>query len=194
MTRCGIYHSSPCWVVSQFAKLRHHRTSLRDGRVVARVSESAPVLQEFKNLTPLSVQTRGRGSAVRRHFHPTQHITFAGTPYPLRQICFRAGRSPCTPMRSGTHRPKTCCECGFWSIPSADSRLPDSDTITLVQNRPAAFTRRKLSAVVRKAITSYYTEQERQEIAEAAKRQGVSMSSFIALAALKESRRAKRNT
>lgn len=57
---------------------------------------------------------------------------------------------------------------------------------------PVAFTRRKLSPVVRKAISSYYTEQERQEIAQAAKRQRISMSSFVALAALKEARRANR--
>ena len=40
--------------------------------------------------------------------------------------------------------------------------------------------RRKLSAVVRKATASYYTAEEQQEIAQAAKREGISMSSFIA--------------
>jgi len=58
-----------------------------------------------------------------------------------------------------------------------------------VKKRPAAFSRRKLVSVVRKAITSYYTEQEQQEIAQSARRQGISMSSFVASAALKEARR-----
>jgi uncharacterized protein (DUF1778 family) len=58
-----------------------------------------------------------------------------------------------------------------------------------VKKRPAGFTRRKLSAVVRKAITSYYTDKEHMEIAGAAKQQNISMSSFVASAALKEARR-----
>jgi len=37
-----------------------------------------------------------------------------------------------------------------------------------VKEKPVAFTRRKFSAVVRKGIISYYTEQEKQEIARAA--------------------------
>jgi len=45
---------------------------------------------------------------------------------------------------------------------------------------------------VRKAITSYYAEQEQAEIARAAKQQSVSMSSFVATAALKEARRLNR--
>jgi uncharacterized protein (DUF1778 family) len=61
-----------------------------------------------------------------------------------------------------------------------------------VKEKPVAFTRRKFSAVVRKGIISYYTEQEKKEIAQAAKREGVSMSSFIASAALKEARHASR--
>jgi uncharacterized protein (DUF1778 family) len=61
-----------------------------------------------------------------------------------------------------------------------------------VKKSAAGFTRRKLSAVVRKAITSYYTEQEQTEIARAAKQQNVSMSSFVALAALKEARTVNR--
>jgi hypothetical protein len=44
------------------------------------------------------------------------------------------------------------------------------------------FTRRKISDVVRKAITSYYTDHEQLEIAKAAKRQNISMSSFVASA------------
>ena len=61
-----------------------------------------------------------------------------------------------------------------------------------MNNQPRSFARRKLSAVVRKAITSYYTEEEQQEVAQAAKRQRISMSSFVASAALKEARRANR--
>jgi uncharacterized protein (DUF1778 family) len=48
--------------------------------------------------------------------------------------------------------------------------------------------------VVRKAITSYYTEQEQDEIAQAAKREGISKSSFVASAALKEARRLSRKS
>jgi uncharacterized protein (DUF1778 family) len=51
-----------------------------------------------------------------------------------------------------------------------------------------------LSAVVRKAITSYYTAEEQQEIAQAAKREGISMSSFVATASLAEARRGNRKT
>jgi uncharacterized protein (DUF1778 family) len=58
-----------------------------------------------------------------------------------------------------------------------------------VKKQPAGFTRRRLSAVVRKAITSYYTEQEESEIQKAAKQQKISKSSFVASAALKEARR-----
>jgi uncharacterized protein (DUF1778 family) len=58
--------------------------------------------------------------------------------------------------------------------------------------RPTSFRRRKLSAVVRKAITSYYTDQEQMEIERAAKQQKISMSSFVASAALKEARRVTR--
>jgi len=43
--------------------------------------------------------------------------------------------------------------------------------------------------VVRKAITSYYTDQEQMEIAKAARQQKISMSSFVASSALKEARR-----
>jgi uncharacterized protein (DUF1778 family) len=55
--------------------------------------------------------------------------------------------------------------------------------------KPAAFKRRKLSAVIRKAITSYYTDHEQSEIEKAAKRLKISKSSFVASAALKEARR-----
>jgi uncharacterized protein (DUF1778 family) len=57
-----------------------------------------------------------------------------------------------------------------------------------VKKQPA-FRRRKLSTVVRKAITSYYTDQEQAEIEKAAKQQKISKSSFVASAALKEARR-----
>lgn len=69
----------------------------------------------------------------------------------------------------------------------------DGATIRRVKNRPVAFTRRKLAAVVRKAIISYYTEEEREEVTKAAKQQRISLSSFVASAALKEARRANRN-
>ena len=58
-----------------------------------------------------------------------------------------------------------------------------------MRRQPAGFRRRKLSTVVRKAITSYYTDQEQIEIERAAKQQKISMSSFVASAALKEARR-----
>jgi uncharacterized protein (DUF1778 family) len=58
-----------------------------------------------------------------------------------------------------------------------------------VRKKAAGFTRRKLSAVERKAITSYYTAPEQMEIENAAKQQKISMSSFVASAALKEARR-----
>jgi uncharacterized protein (DUF1778 family) len=58
-----------------------------------------------------------------------------------------------------------------------------------VVKQSPAFKRRKLSAVVRKAITSYYTDQEQTEIEKAAKQQKISKSSFVASAALKEARR-----
>jgi uncharacterized protein (DUF1778 family) len=58
-----------------------------------------------------------------------------------------------------------------------------------VKKQYAGFRRRKLSAVVRKAITSYYTEQEQAEIEKAAKQQKISKSSFVASAALREARR-----
>ena len=63
-------------------------------------------------------------------------------------------------------------------------------TIVAVKKRTPAFRRRKLSSVVvRKAITSYYSEQEQREIEKAAAEQNVSKSSFVASAALKEARR-----
>ena len=49
--------------------------------------------------------------------------------------------------------------------------------------------RRRLTSSVRKRITSYYIESEQEEIATAAAFQGVSLSSFIATAALNEARR-----
>jgi len=69
----------------------------------------------------------------------------------------------------------------------------DNATMRRVKDQPAGF-KRKLSTVVRKAITSYYSEQEQQEVAQAAKRQRISMSSFVASAALKDARRANRQT
>ena len=48
--------------------------------------------------------------------------------------------------------------------------------------------RRRLTNSNRKRITSYYTAAEQREIEEAASAQGVSLSSFVASAALKEAR------
>jgi uncharacterized protein (DUF1778 family) len=55
-----------------------------------------------------------------------------------------------------------------------------------------SFTRRKLATVTRKAISSYYTHDEQEEIVRAAKRQRISISSFVAAAAVKEARRHNR--
>jgi uncharacterized protein (DUF1778 family) len=49
--------------------------------------------------------------------------------------------------------------------------------------------RRKLTSSIRKRITSYYIASEQEEIATAAASQGVSLSSFIASAALREARK-----
>ena len=84
-------------------------------------------------------------------------------------------------------------KAGTNAMPLAYPHLATGATITLVKKKSAGFTRRKLSTVVRKAITSYYAEQEQVEIAHAAKQQNVSMSSFVASAALKEARRLNRH-
>ena len=70
--------------------------------------------------------------------------------------------------------------------------LGDDGTMAYVKSKSPSFNRRKLSAVVRKAITAYYTAEEQQEIAQAAKREGISMSSFVATASLAEARRGNR--
>jgi uncharacterized protein (DUF1778 family) len=49
--------------------------------------------------------------------------------------------------------------------------------------------RRRLVTATRKRITAYYTEREQQEIAKAARAQGLSLSSFIASVSLKEARK-----
>jgi uncharacterized protein (DUF1778 family) len=49
--------------------------------------------------------------------------------------------------------------------------------------------RRRLTSSGRKRITSYYTESEQEELTRAAATQGVSLSSFVASAALKEARK-----
>jgi uncharacterized protein (DUF1778 family) len=61
-----------------------------------------------------------------------------------------------------------------------------------VKKQPS-FARRTLVPVVRKAITAYYTEQEQRQVAQAARKQGTSMSSFVALASLAEAHRINRN-
>jgi hypothetical protein len=82
-----------------------------------------------------------------------------------------------------------------WGTKSISRRLRWFDsgaTIMSVKKEPVRFKRRKLSAVVRRAITSYYTDQEQREIEKAAKQQKISKSSFVASAALKEARRTTR--
>jgi uncharacterized protein (DUF1778 family) len=46
-------------------------------------------------------------------------------------------------------------------------------------------TRRRLHNTVRKTILSYYSEEEAEKVARAAKKQNVTMSNFVASAALK---------
>jgi hypothetical protein len=85
--------------------------------------------------------------------------------------------------------------CGMHSADGANIIFVTKRPITFrifVTKRPITFRRRKLAAVVRKAITSYYTEEEQQEIEQAARRERISKSSFVASAALKEARRANR--
>jgi uncharacterized protein (DUF1778 family) len=47
-------------------------------------------------------------------------------------------------------------------------------------------TRRRLHNTVRKTILSYYSEEEARRIVTAAKKQGMTISNFVASAALKE--------
>lgn len=49
--------------------------------------------------------------------------------------------------------------------------------------------RRRLVTLSRKRITSYYTAAEQREIADAAAARGISLSAFVADAALKEARK-----
>jgi uncharacterized protein (DUF1778 family) len=58
-----------------------------------------------------------------------------------------------------------------------------------MQKKKPMSRRRRLAISVRKRVTSYYTEAEQREIAAAANIQGVSLSSFVASAALKEARK-----
>jgi uncharacterized protein (DUF1778 family) len=46
-------------------------------------------------------------------------------------------------------------------------------------------TRRRLHDTVRKTILSYYSQEEAARVVEAAKKQGISISNFVASAALK---------
>jgi hypothetical protein len=84
------------------------------------------------------------------------------------------------------------CFEGNSSFSDSRDRSLASANISLVKIRPPRFERRKLATAVRKAITSYYTEEEQREVRHAAKLQGISMSSFVASATLKEARRVKR--
>lgn len=90
----------------------------------------------------------------------------------------------------------TLCRASTFEGTALSSNAPEWDfvgaTIRLVNKRSARFTRRKLAAVVRKAIISYYNEQEKHEIMQAAKKLGQSVSSFVASAALMEARRTNR--
>jgi uncharacterized protein (DUF1778 family) len=54
-------------------------------------------------------------------------------------------------------------------------------------------TRRRLVTVTRKRITSYYTPEEQHEIASAADKLRISISSFVASAALAQARRVNSN-
>jgi hypothetical protein len=94
--------------------------------------------------------------------------------------------NPTTPLRR-----KPDCQVVYPPRQAISSRFHSGATIMSVKRQPA-FTRRKLSAVVRKAITSYYTDQEQAEIEKAANQEKISKSSFVASAALKEARRIKR--
>ena len=67
--------------------------------------------------------------------------------------------------------------------------MPKRFIIASVPGTNPSRSRRKLSnAIVRTAITAYFTDNEKQEIASAAERQGTSMSAFVAAAALKQAR------
>ena len=94
-------------------------------------------------------------------------------------------------ITNGTDYRIAICESALrGSVLKTDRQLcRPGATIDAVKKRPARLTRRKLAAVVRKAITSYYTEQEQLEIERAATLKGISMSSFVASAALAEARR-----
>ena len=72
----------------------------------------------------------------------------------------------------------------------AESADLDAVYDKVVKQKRTSFNRRQFSTVTRKAIISYYTPDEKREIADAARRNEVSMSKFIASAALREARRA----
>jgi hypothetical protein len=54
--------------------------------------------------------------------------------------------------------------------------------------------RRRMSIVNRKTILSYYTQEEAHQIARAAKQRGMSISNFVATAALREAAVEPKNT
>ena len=116
-------------------------------------------------------------------YHPRAHIDFSdvihtrGKPQP-RSI--KHGPEPKMVIYKGSGQASTV------ALPKCNVR------ISSVKEKPSAFSRRKFSAVIRKGIISYYTEKEKQEIAHASKRNGVSMSNFIASAALREARQRSR--
>jgi hypothetical protein len=53
-------------------------------------------------------------------------------------------------------------------------------------NKKKPVMRRRMSIVGRRTILSYYSLEEAQEVIKAAKQQGVSISNFVATAALRE--------
>ena len=97
-----------------------------------------------------------------------------------------------TPLETVCKHTKLVLLRGVHVVQPTIRRIASGATITRVKKQSAGFTRRKLSTVIRKAITSYYTEHEQVEVARAAERQNVSLSSFVASAALKEARRLNR--
>jgi len=81
------------------------------------------------------------------------------------------------------------CWQAFHRRIGAPLKLPGRGATIMAVKKHSSFRRRRLSPVIRKAITSYYTEQEQMEIEKAAKQQKISKSGFVATAALKEARR-----
>jgi len=69
-------------------------------------------------------------------------------------------------------------------VRTAFSRGPFANIQCVSKGSP--ITRRRLHTSVRKTLLSYYTEQEAAEIVKAAKKLGMTISNFVATAALKD--------